>query len=210
MANTAKQHIFFIDDELEVCKAVSETLEECGYEVSHFTHAANCLEQLRSQRCDLLITDLKMPELDGIEVLREARRIAPWIPLLIVSGYGDVPTVVAAIKGGAADFIEKPLSRKNFLSKVESMLREDSDHRRPDKPLTQRELTVLRLVVEGKTNKKIASLLCRSVRTVEVHRSRIKRKLGVNNLVGLLEQAAIMGLVGSKKDYSSDVLKDNT
>ena len=195
MANTAKQHIFFLDDELDVCEAASGALEECGFEVSHFTHVADCLEQLRSQECDLLITDLKMPELDGIEVLREARHIAPWVPLLIVSGYGDVPTVVTAIKGGAVDFIEKPLGRENFLSKVESILAQSTVADSLGKPLTKKEMAVLRLIADGKSNKEIAHLFHRSLRTIELHRHHLMVKLGVDNIVDLLERAAQMGLV---------------
>lgn len=195
MANTAKQHIFFLDDELDVCEATSGALEECGFEVSHFTHVADCLEQLRSQRCDLLITDLKMPELDGIEVLAEARRIAPWVHLLVVSGYGDVPTVVAAIKGGAADFIEKPLCRENFLSKVESILARSTVADSAGKPLSKREMSVLKLIIDGKSSKEIAHLLSRSIRTIELHRHHLMHKLGVDNIVDLLKRAGRMGLV---------------
>ena len=192
----AKHHIFFVDDELEVCEVVSETLEESGYEVSHFTRTADCLERLRSEICHLLITDLKMPKMDGIELLTEAKRLAPWMPVLVITGYGDIPTAVAAIKAGAADFIEKPLDRDSFLNKVASILR-----RSPrlgfdvGKPLTDREKRILKLVTEGKSNREIAFLLHRSVRTVEAHRSNLMEKLGVDNLVDLVKLASRMGLV---------------
>ncbi len=209
MANIAKQHIFFLDDELDVCEAASGALEECGFEVSYFAHAADCLEQLRSQRCDLLITDLKMPELDGIEVLREARRIAPWVPLLIVSGYGDVPTVVAAIKDGAADFIEKPLGRGNFLSKVESILAQSTVGDSVGKPLTRREMTVLELIADGKSNKEIAHLFNRSLRTIELHRHHLMHKLGVDNIVDLIRCAGQMGLVELSPKQGRDEATQN-
>ena len=210
MSNIAEQYIFVVDDQSKVCEAISETLEQVGAKVTCFARGVECLEQLPVQRCDLLITDLRMPEMNGIELITNVRHLTPWLPILVVTGYGDIPTAVKTTKAGAADLIQKPLNKESFVNKVESILREYSDHRRPDKPLTQKELAVLTLVIEGKTNKQIASLLHRSVRTVEVHRSRVMRKLGVNSLVDLLKQAAIMGLVGSKKDYSSDVLKDNT
>jgi two-component system response regulator FixJ len=159
MADIARHHIFFVDDELEVCKAVSETLEESGYEVSHFTRTTDCLEQLHSVTCHLLITDLKMPKMNGIELLTEAKRLAPWMPVLVITGYGDIPTAVTAVKAGAADFIEKPLDRDSFLSKVASILQ-----RSPrvgfdvGKPLTDREKRILKLVTEGKGNRCIAPI----------------------------------------------------
>lgn len=196
MADIARQHIFFVDDELEVCKAVSETLEESGYEVSHFTRTADCLERLHSERCHLLITDLKMPKMNGIELLAEAKRIAPWMPVLVITGYGDIPTAVTAVKAGAADFIEKPLDRDSFLSKVASILKKSPrigfD---AGKALTDRERRILKLVTEGKGNREIAFLLHRSVRTIEVHRAHLMEKLGADNLVDLVKRASLMGLV---------------
>ena len=196
MADTARQHVFFVDDELEVCKAVSETLEESGYEVSHFTRTADCLERLHSQTCHLLITDLKMPRMNGIELLKEAKRLAPWMPVLVITGYGDIPTAVRAIKTGAADFIEKPLDRDSFLRKVASVLdRSPKVGLDVGKPLTDREKRILKLVAEGRSNREIAFVLHRSVRTVEVHRAHLMEKLGVDNLVDLIKRASAMGLV---------------
>ena len=129
MAGIVKQHIFLIDDELDVCEAISEILEEAGYKVDYFTRAADFLERLCSQRCDLLITDLKMPEMNGIELLAKVKHTAPWVPVLIISGYGDIPTAVAAVKSGAADFIEKPIGKESLLGKVTSMLRHSCEGR---------------------------------------------------------------------------------
>ena len=196
MTGSPEQSIFIVDDEPKVCEVICETLEKSGAKVSCFSRAAECLEQLRSQRCDLLITDLKMPEMDGIELLMNARVIAPWLPVLMITGYGDIPTAVKAVKAGAVDFIEKPLSKDDFLRKVRSILQDNpSPDARAGAPLTPRETRVLELVIAGKTNKEIANLLHRSIRTIEVHRSRVMGKLGVDNLVDLVKRAAIMGLV---------------
>jgi len=196
MPNNAKQHIFFVDDEPKVREVVSETLEELGSKVSCFACAADCLEQLGYQRCDLLITDVKMPEMDGMELLAKARSLAPWLPILVITGYGDIPTAVTAIKAGAVDFTEKPLDRKSFLWKVKSILQQSTfnDSYR-GKPLTESEMKVLKLIIDGKSNKEIAYVLHRSIRTIEVHRGHLMRKLDVDNVVDLVKRAAMMGLV---------------
>jgi len=197
MTNNAKQYnIFFVDDEPKIRGIVNETLEEAGYKVSCFSCATDCLEQLRTQMCNLLITDVKMPEMDGMELLAEAKRIAPWLPVLVITGYGDIPMAVEATKAGAADFIEKPLERQTLLSAIESALRQIT---LPDsvlgKLLTAAEMRVLRLILDGKSNSEIAFLRHRSARTIEVHRSHIMKKLGVYNVVDLVKRATVMGLV---------------
>ena len=192
----AKRHIFFVDEEPKIRAIVGETLEGVGFKVSCFASAMDCLKELRSQRCDLLITDVRMPEMDGIELLREAKRIAPWLRVLLVTGYGDVPMTVAAFKTGAVDLIEKPLDRETLLSAIESVLKQIT----PVEPLlgeslTKTEMRVLSLLMDSKGNKGIARLLRRSVRTIETHRCRIMRKFGVDNLLDLFKRATAMGLV---------------
>ena len=196
MTNITKQHVFFVDDESKVCKIVGRTLEQVGLKVSCFTSAAKCLKQLRCRTCDLLITDVKMPEMDGIELLTEARRIIPWLQVLVITGYGDIPMSVRALKAGALDFIEKPLDRQSFLSVVESPLKRNAwADPLLGKLLTRTERIVLRFLLDGKSNKEIAYLRNRSIRTIEDQRSCIFRKFGVDNLVDLTKRAAGMGLI---------------
>jgi two-component system response regulator FixJ len=192
--NNDSRHIFFVDDELKVRQVVAETLEQLSARVTCFPCASDCLEQLSCHKCDLLITDLKLPEMDGIELLRCARLIAPWVPVLIITGYGDVPTAVEAIKAGATDFIEKPLNKKSFLRKVKSLLPENGNHKHLGTSLTQSEERVLKLVLNGRSNQEIASLFNRSRRTIEVHRANMMHKLGAESVIDLVKQAATMGL----------------
>lgn len=195
MTSNTKQHIFFVDDEPGVRKAVGVTLEQNGFAVSCFASAADCLKQMDFQRCDLLITGVKMPEMDGIELLTEVKRRAPWVPVLVVTGYGDVPIAARAFKKGADDFMEKPLEGQALLSAVESTLRRISPaDALLGKSLTPAEMRILRLILDSKSNKEMAYLLKRSVRTVEVHRSRIMRKFGVNSVVNLVKRAIEMKL----------------
>ena len=205
MISYANRHIFFVDDEPKVREVVGETLEQLGSKISCFANAPECLEQLVIQRCDLLITDMKMPGMNGIELLMEAKRIAPWLPVLVVTGYGDIPTAVNAVKAGAVDFIEKPLETETFLRKVKSLMRRNAvlDFMK-NKPLTRTEAKILRLVIQGKSSKEIANLLHRSVRTIEVHRARVMHKLGVDNLVDLIKRAVVMGLTDLIDNQNQD------
>lgn len=211
MTDALKKHIFFLDDEKEVREAVSVTLEESGFEVSHFGRAAECLDGLHNRKCDLLITDLKMPEMDGIELLAKAKRLTPWVPVLVITGYGDIPTAVKAIKTGAVDFIEKPLDTATFLNKVNSILQQvPSTNAYAGKPLTESEKRILNHVIDGKSNKEIAFSLHRSVRTIEVHRARLMQKLSVDNLVDLVKRAAAMGLIDLPAREDTDQSGENS
>ena len=109
MADVEGRHVFFLDDDPEVRKVVRRILEGVGIRVSCFGDPGTCMAKLRSHDCSLLVTDLRMPATDGIEVLKEVKRIAPWVPVLVLSGYGDIPTAVRAMRAGAVDFLRSPL-----------------------------------------------------------------------------------------------------
>jgi len=196
MRTKTKQYdVFFVDDDAEIRKLISEELKEIGCKVSCFSNGAECLEQLPKRNCNLLITDVKMPGMDGLTLLNRVRRVAPWVPVMVITGFGDIPMSVRALKSGAVDFIEKPLDRKTFLHKVKTILRQDDYIDTPaSQVLTKVEKKVLKLVLEGNGNKRIAYLLDRTMRTVERHRSNIMRKFGVDNIVDLVKKAALINL----------------
>lgn len=169
------------------------TLELVGYEVSCFDSATDCLAKMHSRRCDLLITDVVLPGMDGMELLSEVKCRTPSLPVLVVTGYGSIEMAVEAMDVGALRLIQKPLDRASFLAVVEVALKRKShsrDHRR--KPLTRAEIEVLRLILDGKGNKEIARLRHRSVRTIEDQRCRIMRKFGVDNPVDLIREVAVV------------------
>ena len=194
MTGNSKAHIFVVDDDPETLDVISLMLESDGFGYSCFTKADDCLQHLHKRSCDLLITDVRMPGKDGMELLSEAKHIIPWLPVIVITSFGDIPMAVKAVKAGAFDFIQKPFDPETFLTIVGSALKQDvlADILRC-KPLTETETIVLRLILKGKSNKEIANILHRSVRTVEVHRSHIMHKLNVNNVVDLVKRADAMG-----------------
>jgi two-component system, LuxR family, response regulator FixJ len=204
MEREALGKVFFVDDELRICRIVSRTLEREGIAVKSFCRAQECLMELDVSPCDLLITDLKMPGMDGIELLMEAHRKMPKLPVLVLTAYGDVPTAVKALKEGAVDFIEKPFDRTAFLDTVRAMLAQiRHQNSQLSESLTKTEMIVLRLLTEGKKNREIAAVLHRSARTVEVHRSHLMRKMGACNVAELLRRASELGLIADSPPASS-------
>ncbi len=191
--------VVFVDDEPKVCSTVSKTLERVGTSVRCFPCAKNCLAYLAVHRCELLVTDVMMPEMDGMELLQEVRRQMPWLPVLVVTGHGDVPMAVRAMKAGAADFIEKPLDRDRFLRAVQFLLDRNGGHGALERcALTRAEMKVLYLILDGKNSREIATALHRSPRTIEVHRCHLMQKMGATSVIELLRRAVDMGLALSE------------
>ena len=144
-----------------------------------------------------LVLDVRMPGTSGIELFERLveARLLPALPVIFLTGHGDVPTAVAAVKRGAFDFVEKPFSNNALVDRIEQALqrsaaellrrRGQQAHTRRLAELTERELEVMRLVIEGHPNKRIADELGISVRTVEVHRARVFEKMEVKSAVEL-------------------------
>jgi len=188
--------VVFVDDEPSVCSVVSKTLERVGLSVQCFYSARDCLSHLATETCDLLITDVRMPEKDGVDLLCEVKRHHPWLPVLLVTGYADVPMAVRAMKAGAADFIEKPLERETFLRTVRSLLANRNGQGALEEcGLTPAEMKILYLILEGRSSREIGTELHRSPRTIEVHRGQVMRKLGTANMIELLRRADELGIL---------------
>lgn len=193
MNSRKKQHVFFVDDEPGIRRVVGDELRGLGCEVSCFGSGGECLAKLKDSDCNLLITDVKMPGMDGLTLLNKAKRIAPWISVMVITGYGDIPMSVRAMKSGAVDFVEKPLERDIFLQKVKAALdRDNFTDMIAGQALSKTEKRVLKLILEGNGNKQIAHKLGRSLRTAELHRSHIMHKLNVDNLVDLVKKTVAM------------------
>jgi FixJ family two-component response regulator len=182
-----KRQIYFVDDDPKICKEINEMLGNAGFIAYCFTNAYNCLEQLSLRKCDLLITDYKMSAMNGISLMKEAKKQWPWLPVIIITGYGDISTAVLAMKEGAAEFLEKPLGSELLLGKIRNILHNSSKSNFPIiNSLTKMEKEVIKLIANGKNNKEIAHQLNRSRRTVENHRAHIMKKFGAHNLVELI------------------------
>ena len=143
VGENGRQHVFVVDDEPHVCDAIRRTLELTGYQVHCFDSAADCLAKMRSVRCDLLVTDVALPGMDGIELLSEVKCRTPSLPVLVVTGYGSIEMAVKAMEAGASNFLQKPLERVSFLAAVEAALRRGGRAHGPmRKPLTKSEAEV--------------------------------------------------------------------
>jgi two-component system, LuxR family, response regulator FixJ len=187
--------VFFVDDEPGICRAASMTLEELPCEVITFTRAEDCLSAIKEQKCDLLIADLNMPGMNGMELLRSVKKIHPLLPVLMVTGFGEISVAVMAMKAGAFDFIEKPFDEELFLPVVRAALEKSAaGGSAGGLILTNAEKRILQLVAEGKSNKEMANVLNCSIRTVENHRYRIMRKMNIESTAGLVKAAINMGL----------------
>ncbi|MHC5060518.1 MAG: response regulator transcription factor [Planctomycetota bacterium] len=194
-----EQTVFIVDDDQAVLKGIKILVESIGIKAETFVSARDFLDGHSPARWGCLVLDIRMPEISGLElqkVLKE-RRIS--LPIIIVTGHGDAPTAVEAMKEGAFDFIEKPFSEQILLGKIQRALAQDAQARRADAEiariktkfakLTKKEHEVMEFVVAGNSSKKIAFELGVSHKTVEAHRTNIMEKLGVKSAVQLTRLA---------------------
>lgn len=188
--------IYVIDDDDIVLWMFEELLQGADADVRSFSSARKFLDSYVAGPCECLICDVKMPEIGGLEVQQELLRKGSHLPIILVSGYAEVPLAVQAIKDGAFDFLEKPVDGVVLLGKVRSALERsrqlhDEHMARVTREarlalLTPKEREVAERVVDGKSSPKIALELDISVRTVENHRARLMEKLHVESVAELV------------------------
>jgi FixJ family two-component response regulator len=192
---SAKRQTVFIVDEESVCDSVRCLLRDQDVQVISFGRADACLRHLSLCQCHLLIAEINMPKMHGMAFLKQVKLMTPWLPVMMVTGAGDVPMAVESIKLGASDFVEKPLERIVFTASVKKLLKESNHtHERLGQALTRTERRILPFIVAGQSSREIAEKLFRSVRTIELHRQHIMSKMGVNNTVALVHRVHSMGL----------------
>jgi FixJ family two-component response regulator len=193
-----KKIVFHVDDEPGLRRIIATSLQDFGCNVVYYETAKACIEAIEQNRkCDLVITDTFLSDMDGIEVLSKIRKIRPMMPVLFVTYFGNISLAVQAMKMGAIDFIriEKPVDPSTVKSTIQKSLEQSSFFSLYDEPsLTITEAKVLQLVANGKGNAEIAYQMGCSIRTVECHRNRIMRKLKVNNLASLVKKAIALKL----------------
>ena len=199
MARDAVVHL--IDDDDAVRQAVAFLLTTSGFAVRVYESAPAFLEALPTVQPGCIVTDVRMPEMDGLELQRQlkARRIG--LPVIIITGHGDVPLAVEAMKAGAVDFLEKPFSDDKLLSAIrvaidrharEAEREEIATIRAKLEALSPREREVLDGLVAGLPNKTIAYDLKISARTVEVHRANLMARMGAASLADLVRMAFLI------------------
>lgn len=186
-----KPAVHLVDDEAPVRNALSFLLRSHGLTVHAYTGGAELLDALALGLRGCIVLDVRMEPMSGLQVHDELLARGVTLPVLFLSGHGDIPMAVDALQKGALDFIEKPFSGDALVKRVQralaleaaghSMQAQRTREKECLERLTEREYAVMRLVAAGKLNKVIADELCVSVRTVEVHRSRGFEKLGVRS-----------------------------
>jgi len=197
--------VYIVDDQPAVCHALSEMLSVLGYQIETFGSAQAFLRSNAPAHAGCLIADVRMPGMDGIELMHELGRRGSKLPVILISGHADVPMAVAAIKAGAEDFIEKPVDDAQLVAAINRCLAqafEDlagrqslQDLERRHQSLTRRESEVLDLVVQGFTSHAIAGRLGISPRTVESYRVQIMDKMQAESVAVLVRQAIRLGLL---------------
>ena len=200
----AEGTVFLLDDEPGMLKALTRLLKAEGYTVRAFTAAKAFLESYQPQALGCLVLDVAMPEIDGLELQRRLTRSGALLPIVFLTGHGDIPMSVQAIKAGAEDFLTKPVNDADLLRAVRAALQRAAVqceliaeaallHRRHS-TLTAREREVMAHIVAGELNKIAAARLGVGEHTIKVHRARVMEKMGVESLADLVRAAERLGL----------------
>ena len=216
MMDEAAQTVFVVDDDAALRDALATLLEAQGWACETCADASAFLAKLADwppQACGCVVLDVRMPGMSGFAVQEQlnARRID--LPVVFITGYGDIPAAVRAMKGGALDFLTKPFDVRALLQRIRIALQANAERRAARcelaairacvASLSPRERQVFERVASGQANKSVALDLGVSERTVEIHRSRMMRKMGVRNLADLVRsklalEAAASGPLGTR------------
>jgi len=192
----AERTVFLVDDDPSVLRGLERLLRSAGYVVEAHASSRAFLERAPADRPGCVVVDLRMPEMGGLDLQEELARRGFPLPLVFLTGHGDVPSSVRAMKGGAIDFLTKPCDDTDLLAAVERALARDAEARaaRAEKEavrarfdaLTPREREVCLLVARGLLNKQIAAELGAAEKTIKVHRGRVMEKLGAASVADLV------------------------
>ena len=199
---TPEKTVHVVDDDEAVRRFLRGLIQSVGLKVETFATAQEFLDTCEADRPGCLLLDIRMPGISGLELQAELKRRAINIPIIILTGHGDVKVAVHAMKAGAVDFIEKPFSNELLLDAIQKAIgdglraggsrvrRQEIMHRL--ETLTTRERQVLDMVASGQTNKGVARLLGISEKTVEIHRAKVMEKMQAKSLAELVRMAAAL------------------
>jgi FixJ family two-component response regulator len=195
--------VFVVDDDPSLLRLIRKLVETNGRNVETFSSATEFLAKYRPEQFGCLVLDVRMPGMSGLALQQRLVADEIALPILVVTGFADVPVAVQAMRQGAFDFIEKPFSGQILIDRIEAALAEDvrrrrarltrESARRRRATLTLRERQVMDLVVQGRANKLVGAALGLSPKTVEVHRSKVMEKMGAESLAQLVRLALMLG-----------------
>ena len=201
--------VYVVDDDPDVLKAIERLLESVGLNVATFPSAHSFLERYDRNTPGCLVLDLALPDLSGLELQRLLEQQASLLPIIFLTGRGDIPTSVQAMKHGAADFLTKPVDDTALIAAIRQALARDQTLRRAHEErervakrlatLTDRERQVLEMIVAGKLNKQIAAELGTVEKTIKFHRANLMHKMGVRVVADLVKLAERAGVGSSPK-----------
>ncbi len=204
---TGTQLVHVVDDDASFRKAISRVLELSGYEVAEHESASCFLRAIEHAKPGCIVLDVQMPALGGLQLQEELAKLSLSWPIIFMTGHGDIPMSVRAIKAGAEDFLSKPVSKQTLLEAIErGLVRYAAMQQSQDQldslkslvsTLTAREAEVFALMVRGRPNKQIAHLLGTSERTVKAHRHVVMQKLQVQSFAEAVSIAERVGLLVS-------------
>ncbi len=188
--------VFVVDDDDAVRESLVFLMKSIGLKAESFPSAQAFLDSYNAARAGCLVLDIRMPGMSGLELQDKLIQMGSILPIIFITGHGDVPMAVKAIKAGAADFVQKPFRDQELIDRIREVLEEDS-HARAEKlqrteilrrmeTLTEREREVMGQVVDGKANKVVAIDLNVSQRTVEIHRANVMEKMKARSLAQLV------------------------
>ncbi len=201
--------VYVVDDDASVRDAIRRLISTIGLRVQTFGSAGEFLEFPREDAPACLILDVRLPDLSGLEFQRALSDRGEHIPIVFITGHGDVPMSVRAMKAGAVEFLTKPFRGQELLDAVQDAIAKDrvsageraklADIRLRYESLTAREKEVLQLVASGLLNKQVAAELGASELTIKTHRSRVMQKMGAESLADLVRMSEKLNLSGHKK-----------
>lgn len=196
MIKDAQPTVFIVDDDLGVRSAIRLLLKSIGIASTPIASAQEFLASYQQNQAGCLLLDIRMPGMSGIELQEQLNLRGNTLPVIFISGHGDVPMAVEAMQRGAFDFLQKPFRDQELIDRVQRALKRDEENRvalrlhvhnrNRLESLTTREREVLDLLVLGKQNKVMAAELGLSQRTVEIHRAHVMEKMGVNSVAQLV------------------------
>src|SRR5579862_1240152 len=202
--------VFIVDDDASFLQSVSRLLRAVGYTVQAFASAQEFMDQFTPEMSGCVVADLQMPGMNGLELQEALKRSANPLPVIFLTGQGDIPVTVSAMRSGAEDFLTKRARKEELLAAVERAFERNAQERQQRErlqglrrrfdELSQRELEVLAHVVQGRMNKQIAADLNINERTVKLHRTNITRKLAVQSVAELTRLVDEAGLFKESGD----------